>query len=259
MRVRPGATVADVGAGDGFFTSRLARAVGPDGRVFAVDIDDKALERLRKRLDDEGIRNVTVIKGAVDDPKLPAGVLDSALIINAYHEIDRHESVLAALRRALKPEGRLVIVEPVRDSRRGRPRADQVRDHEIEPELVLRDARAAGFHIVGLQDTFTVRERDVEWLLALQPAESASPTTPTTESKADAPSAGEQANPALRVSIEEFRKLASAGAVTIVDVRSDDSFAAGHIPGAISIPLESVAAAVEQLRKLGKPVVTYCS
>lgn len=259
MRIRPGATVADVGAGDGFFTSRLARAVGPDGRVFAVDIDDKALERLRKRLDVDGIRNVTVIKGAVDDPKLPAGVLDSALIINAYHEIDRHESVLVALRRALKPEGRLVIVEPIRDSRRGRPRADQARDHEIEPEFVLRDARAAGFHIVGLQDPFTVRDRDLEWLLVLQPAVSSPATTPPATSNADAPSAGEQANPALRVSLEEFRTLASAGTVTIVDVRGDDSFAAGHIPGAISIPLESVAAAVEQLRKLGKPVVTYCS
>lgn len=259
MRIGPGATVADVGAGDGFFTTRLARAVGPDGRVFAVDIDDKALDRLRKRLDDDGIKNVTVIKGAADDPKLPAGALDSALIVNTYHEIDRHESVLAALRRALKPEGRLVIVEPVTDSRRGRPRADQTRDHEIDPEFVLRDVRAAGFRIVGLQDPFTMRERNVEWLLTLQPAESAPSTPPTTESQADAPPAGELANPALRVSIEEFRKLASAGAVTIVDVRGDDSFAAGHIAGAMSIPLESVAAAVAQLRKLGKPIVTYCS
>jgi hypothetical protein len=181
------------------------------------------------------------------------------LIVNAYHEITQHQPVLTALRAALKPEGRLVIVEPVKDSRRNRPREDQVRDHEIDPEYVLRDARAAGFRIVWLQDPFTRRAGDVEWLLALQPAESAPTPIPTTESKADAPSAGEQANPALRVSIEEFRKLASADAVTIVDVRDDDSFAAGHIPGAISIPLDTVAAAVEQLRKLGKPVVTYCS
>jgi SAM-dependent methyltransferase len=67
--------------------------------------------------------------------------LDGALIVNAYHEMDQHRSVLAALR-ALKPEGRLVIVEPVRDARRGRPRADQTRDHEIDPEYVLQDARA---------------------------------------------------------------------------------------------------------------------
>ena len=259
MRIRSGATVADVGAGDGFFTSRLARAVGPDGRVFAVDIDDKALERLRNRLNDDGLKNVTIVKGAADDPKLPAGVLDSALIVNAYHEIERHEPVLAALRRALKPEGRLVIVEPVRDSRRGRARADQVRDHEIDPEFVLRELRAAGFHIVGLQDPFTTRDRDLEWLLVAQPAGSAAPTTPTTEPQGDAAVSREEADPALRISIEEFRGLASTGAVTIVDVRSVESFAAGHIPGAISIPLASVAAAAERLRKLGKPIVTYCS
>lgn len=258
MDVRGGVTVADVGAGDGFFTSRLARAVGPDGRVFAVDIDDSALERLRKRLDDEGIRNVTIVKGTQDDPKLPERVLDAALIVNAYHEMQQHQSVLSALRRALKPQGRLVIVEPVRDTRRGRSRADQVRDHEIDPEFVLQDARAAGFRIVGLQDPFTVRDHDLEWLLALQPAESSPPTVPTRAPTAPTP-VGEQSDPAIRVSLEEFMKLASVGAVTVVDVRDNDSFAAGRIPGAISIPLESIENAVERLRSLSKPVVTYCS
>ena len=70
MGVRSGMTVADVGAGDGFFTSRLSRAVGPDGRVFAVDIDEGALTRLRKRLEDEAIRNVFVVKGTPTDPRL---------------------------------------------------------------------------------------------------------------------------------------------------------------------------------------------
>ena len=89
-----------------------------------------------------------------------------------------------------------------------------------------------------MQDPFTARERNVEWLLTLKPAEPVPSDTASTESKAEE----QQADPALRVSIDEFRKLASAGAVTIVDVRGDDSFAVGHIPGAISIPLESVAA-----------------
>lgn len=257
MGIRPGATVADVGAGDGFFTSRLARAVGSNGRVFAVDIDDAALERLRRRLQEDGIQNVTVVKGTPDDPKLPEHVLDAALIVNAYHEMQQHQAILSKLRRALKPEGRLVIVEPVRDSRRGRPRADQARDHEIDPEFVLHDARTAGFRIVGLQDPFTVRASDIEWLMALQPAE-IRPVTASTPAPSGQPSGAELKDSSLRVSLEEFRKLA-LGAVTIVDVRGDDSFAIGHIPGAISIPLETVDHAVEQLRKLGKPVVTYCS
>src|SRR5687767_5181474 len=70
MGVRPGATVADVGAGGGFFTSRLASAVGPSGRVFAVDVDDESLDRLRRRLGEDRHNNVTVLKGTSSDPRL---------------------------------------------------------------------------------------------------------------------------------------------------------------------------------------------
>jgi predicted methyltransferase len=262
MGVRSGATVADVGAGDGFFTSRLARAVGPDGRVFAVDVDEKALTRLQKRLEDEGIRNVFVVKGTPTDPRLPERTLDAALIVNAYHEMREHQQMLSALRSALKPDGKLVIVEPISDTRRSRSRGDQTKAHEIAPEFVLADARSAGFRIVGLQDPFTSRDRDrdMEWLLVLQPAE---PVTATATAVGPGPaaagtSAGE-ADPTLRVTQAEFVKLFTARTVTIVDVRETDAFAAAHIPGAISIPLDTVEQAVERLRKTGKPIVTYCS
>jgi predicted methyltransferase len=258
LGVRPGATIADVGAGDGFFTIRLSRAVGPDGRILAVDIDDDALGRLRRRLEEERLHNVAVIKGMPDDPKLPEGTLDGALIVNAYHEMREHQQMLSALHRALKADGRLVIVEPVRDSRRGRPRADQVRNHEIDPEFVLQDARAAGFRVVGLQDPFTIRNVSLEWLMVLQPAEMSASAGNAAAPGAEEP-AGDVSDPALRVSVDEFRRLASAGAVAIVDVRDAGSFAAGHIPGALSIPLQSIEGGVEQLRKLGKPIVTYCS
>ena len=257
MGVRPGAVVADIGAGDGFFTSRLARAVGPTGRVFAVEIDDAAIDRLRKRLREDGIQNVTIVKGAVDDPKLPDTTLEAALIVNAYHEMEQHQPVLAALRRALKPDGRLVIVEPVTPSRRGRPRADEVRNHEIDPEYVLQDARVAGFAVVALKDPFTRRDDEIHWLLTLQPGDL--PTAPTTAAVQGGDASEELKDPALRISLEEFIRLTSKGTVTVVDVRGNDSFAAGHIPGAISIPLASIEGSVEQLRKLDKPVVTYCS
>ena len=260
MGVRSGATVADVGAGDGFFTSRLARAVGPDGRVFAVDVDEGALTRLRKRLEDEGIRNVFVVKGTATDPKLPERALDAALIVNAYHEMAQHQQMLSALRGALKPDGKLVIVEPITDVRRARSRAEQTKEHEIAPEFVLGDARSAGFRIVGLQDPFTSRGRRLEWLLALQPADNAAatPITPTAVAP-DAGTASKEADPALRITQEEFAKLSAARAVTIVDVRDAGAFAAGHIPGALSVPLDSVEQEAERLRKTGKPVVTYCS
>jgi predicted methyltransferase len=257
MGVHDGATVADVGAGDGFFTRRLSRAVGAQGHVFAVDIDDKALERLRRRLQDEHVKNVTVIKGAPDDPRLPERTLDAALIVNAYHEMPQHQSILAALHRALKPDGRLVIVEPVSEFKRGRPRADQIRDHEIDPEYVLQDARAAGFRVVGLQDPFTIRNTTLEWLIALQPREA--PVVTASAPERNEAGVRELADPALRISVEEFTKLVSRGTVAIVDVRDAESYAAGHIPGSMSVPLDSVEDAVERLRALNKPVVTYCS
>jgi predicted methyltransferase len=256
MGVRAGAIVADIGAGDGFFTSRLARAVGASGRVFAVEIDDTAMERLRERLQQDGIENVTIVKGAVDDPKLPEASVDAALIVNTYHEMAQPQSILAALRRALKPDGRLVIVEPVTPSRRSRPRADEARNHEIDPEYVLQDARVAGFAIVALEDPFTRREGDVEWLMTLQPGDMPPATTTAAAQGGDA---GEEKDPALRISLDEFIRLNQTAAVTIVDVRGDDSFAAGHIPGAISIPLPGIEGSVERLRRLAKPVVTYCS
>ena len=257
MGVRPGAIVADVGAGDGFFTSRLARAVGANGRVFAVDIDDAAMDRLRKRLQEDGIENVTIVKGTTDDPRLPERTLDAALIVNAYHEMEQHHAVLSALRRALKPDGRLVIVEPVTRSRRGRPRADEVRSHEIDPEYVLQDARAAGFGVVALRDPFTRRDDEIHWLMALQPGDMPPPKSAVTEPSREANEA--QKDPALRMSLEQFVGLAAKGAVTIVDVRGEEDFADGHIPGALLIPLGSIEGSVEQLRSLRKPVVTYCS
>ena len=257
MGLRPGSTVADVGAGDGFFTTRLARAVGSNGRVFAVEINDAAIQRLRRRLQEDGVENVTIVKGAPDDPKLPEATLDAALIVNAYHEMEQHQAMLAALRRALKPDGRLVIVEPVTPSRRGRPRADETRNHEIDPEYVLQDARAAGFAVVALKDPFTRRGHDIEWLMTLQPGEM--PLAITTQAASGAEADKDVTDPALRVPLDHFIDLASKGAVTIVDVRGDESFASGHIPGAISIPLGSIEDSVEKLQRLAKPVVTYCS
>lgn len=260
MGVRSGATVADVGAGDGFFTGRLARAVGPDGRVFAVDVDENALTRLRKRLEDDGIRNVFVVKGTATDPRLPERTLDAALIVNAYHEMPQPQQMLSALRSALKPDGRLVIVEPISDARRSRSRAAQTKGHEIAPEFVLADARRAGFRIVGLQDPFTRRGRDLEWLLALQPVDAISATTTTPDAeRAAGDTSAETSDPTLRITQQEFVKLSAARAVTVVDVRDTGSFDAAHLPGAISVPLDSVEQAVERLRKTGKPVVTYCS
>jgi predicted methyltransferase len=259
MGVRPGARVADVGAGDGFFTSRLAAAVEPGGQVYAVDVADTALDRLRRRLKDDALSNVSVIKGTSTDPQLPPATLDAALIINAYHEMPEHQAMLAGIRTALKPNGRLVIVEPIAEARRAANRADQTREHEIGPEFVLQDARAAGLRVIGLEDPFTTRGRAIEWMMTLTPnagttTASAAPSTGRTE-----PIEPDWKSPNLRMSLEEFVKLAASGDITIIDVRDEGMFATGHIPNAILIPLESVETSTNRLKAHKRPLVTYCS
>jgi SAM-dependent methyltransferase len=109
--IEPGSTVADVGAGSGYFTVRMARRVGAKGRVFANDLQPEMLAMLAARLEKEGVSNVTLVQGAVDDPKLPAASLDLILMVDVYHEFSQPQIMLRRMRDALKPGGRLVLLE----------------------------------------------------------------------------------------------------------------------------------------------------
>ena len=259
MDVRTGATVADVGAGDGFFTSRLASAVGPSGQVFAVDVNDAQIERLRRRLTEQSISNVTVVKGTASDPRLPAGTLDAALIINAYHEMSEHQAMLEKIRSALKPTGRLVIVEPISAPRRTATRRDQTRDHEIAPEFVMQDVRAANLRIVGLEDPFTTRGRSVEWMMTVTPSAATTVIAAKSPSARPETSSRDWRDPGLRTSVDEFVRVTSSGSGTIIDVRDEGMFANGHIPNALLIPIDDIESSADRLRGLKRPFLTYCS
>jgi ubiquinone/menaquinone biosynthesis C-methylase UbiE len=111
MQIARGMTVADIGAGSGYFTERLARLVGPSGRVFATDIQQGMMDLLKRRLSNQRIENVTLILSEPSNPQLPAGTIDLALMVDVYHELDDPQTVLGHIRKALKPEGRLVLVE----------------------------------------------------------------------------------------------------------------------------------------------------
>ncbi|MGH9311576.1 MAG: methyltransferase domain-containing protein, partial [Vicinamibacterales bacterium] len=273
LGVGPGAVVADIGAGGGFLTVRLARAVGPTGRVYAVDVSARVVEQLRTRVADEDLSNVVVLEGSAWDPRLATATLDAALIVNSYHEMSEHQAMLTNLRQALKPGGRLVIIEPISPSRRDVPRDVQTRSHEIGAEHVQQDAREAGFRVVRLEDPFITRRGqgpegdDEEWLLVLRPAASPAPA-PTAASPSDGnrqPATGgedakaEWKSPALRITVEAFKQLQAKGGVFVLDVRDAESYRAGHLPGAILMPLETVEARAAELRKEKKPIVTYCS
>jgi len=111
LKIAKGASVADIGAGSGYMTVRLARRVGPTGTVFANDLQPQMLEMLRRRLDKEKIANVTLVQGTIDDPKLPPASVDLELMVDVYHEFSQPQAMLRGLRQALKPGGRLVLLE----------------------------------------------------------------------------------------------------------------------------------------------------
>jgi ubiquinone/menaquinone biosynthesis C-methylase UbiE len=111
LGVSKGASVADIGAGSGYMTMRLSALVGADGKVYANDVQPQMIEILRRRLADSGITNVTLVQGAIDDPKLPPASVDLELMVDVYHELSQPQAMLRHLREALKPGGRLVLLE----------------------------------------------------------------------------------------------------------------------------------------------------
>lgn len=111
LGLRPGQVVADVGAGSGYYTVRLSRAVGPSGRVIASDLQPEMLSLLERRLKKERLTNVELVRAAESDPRLPAGACDLVLLVDVYHELAQPQAVLRAIKASLAPGGRLVLVE----------------------------------------------------------------------------------------------------------------------------------------------------
>lgn len=111
LGIQPGSIVADVGAGSGYFTVKLAALVGPAGRVYANDIQQGMLNIIRRKLERDRLTNVTLVLGTDDDPRLPPASLDLALLVDVYHELLAPQAMLQHLREALKPGGRLVLLE----------------------------------------------------------------------------------------------------------------------------------------------------
>jgi predicted methyltransferase len=155
LGVRDGAHIADVGSSDGFYTLRIAKAVAPSGRAYAIDIEQKSLDKLRERAQKEAITNVEIILSEPADPRLPLGALDAVLIRNAYHEMVAYREILKSVMSGLKPGGLLVVSESISDSLLDKPREQQVKEHYIAPGIVEAELREAGFEIVDRDDAFT--------------------------------------------------------------------------------------------------------
>ncbi|HZS55347.1 MAG TPA: class I SAM-dependent methyltransferase [Bryobacteraceae bacterium] len=149
LDLRPGMWVADVGAGTGFYTVRLAKAVLPDGVVIANDIQPGMLERLHANATAQGINNIEMVLGTESDPKLPQAKLDLVLLVDVYHEFSRPQRMLDRIRESLKPDGRLVLLE----FRKEDPSVPIRPEHKMSVAEVKAEVLPEGYQFEKVVDT----------------------------------------------------------------------------------------------------------
>ena len=148
LGIADGAVVADLGAGGGWFTIRLARRVGPNGLVYAQDIQPQMIEAINRRVQQEALSNVRTVLGTPTDPRLPGG-LDAVLIVDAYREMDEPsrpqviQDLLLSIDRALKPQGRIGIVDFLPGGGGPGPAADD----RVKPETIIAAVESAGLQL----------------------------------------------------------------------------------------------------------------
>jgi ubiquinone/menaquinone biosynthesis C-methylase UbiE len=158
LGITSGKTVADIGAGSGWFTVRAAKRVGDPGTVYAVDINQDAIQHIQKRIDTEGIRNVKPVLSHPDDPGLPLHKVDAVLLLKTYHEVEKPVTLLQNLRHSLNPGARVGIID----------RNGNGENHGVAKDIVVKEAAEAGYNLAGQYDfvrdgmdyflVFTVRE-----------------------------------------------------------------------------------------------------
>jgi len=148
LKIPKGASVADIGAGSGFITERLSARVGPAGRVFANDVQPQMLQMLARRLAIRKITNVTLVQGAVDDPKLEPASVDLEIMVDVYHELSQPQSMLRHLREALKAGGRLVLLE----YRKEDPTVPIKFEHKMSVAEAKMELEAEGFTLAKVDE-----------------------------------------------------------------------------------------------------------
>ena len=149
IALRPGMTVAEVGAGTGYVALRMAKRVGPGGKVYANDLQPEMLGLLRNNAARGGITNVETVLGSETDPNLPAGQMDLIILVDVYHEFSQPQKMLQGIRRALKPNGRLVQLE----YRKEDPNVPILPDHKMSVAEAKTEVEAEGFQLQPVIET----------------------------------------------------------------------------------------------------------
>ena len=148
MGLQPGMTVADVGTGIGYMLPFLSRRVGPGGRVIAEDIFDDFLASAKQRAANQKLENVTFVKGTETDPKLPEAAVDIVLALDVYHHFDYPDKMLAAIHQALKPDGKLVVVEYYK-RQEAMPGGRALTHIRLDMPDVIKEIEANHFHLLA--------------------------------------------------------------------------------------------------------------
>lgn len=142
LEIKPGKSVADIGAGSGWFTVRAAKRVGSNGHVYAVDINPEAARYIAERAQKEHLQNIKTILSQPDDPQLPSGSVDSVLMLKTYHEIAHPVTLLRNLRAALRPGAKVGIID----------RNGNGENHGIDKDVLIREAKDAGYSLLNEYD-----------------------------------------------------------------------------------------------------------
>ncbi|WDI40294.1 class I SAM-dependent methyltransferase [Bremerella sp. P1] len=143
LGVKPGMTICDMGCGNGFYSLKLAEMVGKDGKILAVDIQPEMLRLLKARAEEKGIENIELVLGDIDNPKLPEGKIDLILCVDVYHEFSHPVEMLAAMRKSLKPDGKIALLE----FRMEDPNVPIKLLHKMSKKQMLLEYEANGFQL----------------------------------------------------------------------------------------------------------------
>lgn len=143
LGVKRGMTICDMGCGNGFYSLQLAKMVGPDGKILAVDIQPEMIKFLKERAEKEGVENIEPIQGTLIDPKLPEGEVDLILCVDVYHEFSHPEHMLRAMRKSLAPKGLLALVEY-----RGEDRDVPIKpEHKMTKKQIMKELPPMGLKL----------------------------------------------------------------------------------------------------------------
>lgn len=207
MGLKPGDVVADIGCGTGYFARRMAKRVLPGGKVYGVDIQPEMIELLKKAAEKDGAGNVIPVLSAEDDPKLPQGEVDWMILVDVYHEFSEPERMLAKMRAALAPGGRVALVEYRVEDGTG----DHIKpDHRMSARQVMIEWEAAGFELVDLHEFLPHQH------LFIFRSSSASPDPPKPITRVELRAASDQG----KVKLESVR--ADGDSITVKIARTVD-------------------------------------